>query len=138
MAAAAGAGEVPAERTKFRALATWVYMEMCKSHHRAGDYDCTPSKEWVEATAAVLKASNTTPTRPDRRFPNTNQANNCWTAFNEYQLCVDKRGDKDALCLQRGRDYSTLCPEKWVDEYKESISSGTSMSVGTKVLPKAE
>jgi len=38
----------------------------------------------------------------------------CRTAFNEYQLCVEKRGRTDASCIQRGRDYSTLCPQKWV------------------------
>lgn len=38
----------------------------------------------------------------------------CRTAFNEYQLCVEKRGKTDVTCLQRGRDYVTICPQKAV------------------------
>jgi hypothetical protein len=53
------------------------------------------------------------------------------TAFNEYQLCVDKRSKEDALCLQRGRDYLTLCPAKWVETWKSQAEAGVSMSVGT-------
>jgi hypothetical protein len=36
------------------------------------------------------------------------------TAFNEYQLCAEKRGKDDLTCLQRGRDYTSVCPEHWV------------------------
>lgn len=43
------------------------------------------------------------------------------TAFNEYQLCVDKRGDADSACLQRGRDYDVLCPKKWVSRLVEPL-----------------
>jgi hypothetical protein len=38
------------------------------------------------------------------------------TAINEYQLCVEKRGKGDLLCAQRGRDYATVCPQKWIDD----------------------
>ena len=67
----------------------------------------------LDALARDVAAGKTAPVRPDRRFPNTNQAANCWTALNEYQLCVEKRGRTDASCLQRGRDYGSLCPQKW-------------------------
>ena len=56
------------------------------------------------------------------------------TAFNEYQLCVDKRGRNDVMCLQRGRDYSTVCPEKWVEDWKNDTEKGVSMSVGTSFI----
>ena len=61
---------------------------------------------WYAAMAEVLKHGDvmTQPTGTDRRFPNKNQAISCWTAFNEYQLCVDKLGNTDKKCLQRGRD----------------------------------
>ena len=62
------------------------------------------SDENIAALAKVLETSKLTPTRPDRRR----------TAFNEYQLCVDKRGKRDLVCQQRGRDYSVVCPQKWV------------------------
>ena len=53
------------------------------------------------------------------------------TAFNEYQLCVDKRGKADLLCLQRGRDYTSICPAKWIETWKGYAADGVSMSVGT-------
>ncbi len=63
------------------------------------------------------------PSRPVRR-----------TAFNEYQLCVEKRGRGDLLCLQRGRDYSTVCPEKWVEDWKDQTEAGVNMSVGNAFI----
>jgi Cytochrome oxidase c subunit VIb len=81
------------------------------------------------AEALVRSASRTHETRVDRRFPNTNQANNCWTAFNEYQICVEKRGRDDSVCLQRGRDYAAVCPQKWVEEWKDQLASGKAMFV---------
>ncbi len=53
------------------------------------------------------------------------------TAFNEYQLCVEKRGKADPLCAQRGRDYVTVCPTKWVSDWKDQAAAGMGMSVGT-------
>lgn len=32
----------------------------------------------VAALAKVMETNKLTPARPDRRFPNTNQLNNCW------------------------------------------------------------
>ncbi len=43
---------------------------------------------------------------------------------------MDKRGSSDLLCLQRGRDYSTICPEKWVEDWKAETEKGINMSVG--------
>jgi hypothetical protein len=36
------------------------------------------SDEKVAALAKILEKNRLTPTRNDRRFPNQNQANNCW------------------------------------------------------------
>ena len=96
------------------------------------DFELDDNK--VASLAAIAKINKLSPTRPDRRFPNQNQLNNCWTAFNEYQLCVDKRGKNDLMCLQRGRDYSTVCPEKWVQDFKDQADAGVSMTVGTAFL----
>ncbi len=38
------------------------------------------------------------------------------------------------MCLQRGRDYSTVCPEKWVEDWKGELEKGVSMSVGTAFI----
>jgi hypothetical protein len=40
---------------------------------------------------------------------------------------VEKRGRTDASCIQRGRDYTTLCPQKWV---RFSISESCSRGCG--------
>lgn len=58
----------------------------------------------------------------------------CRTAFNEYQLCVDKRGKTDLLCLQRGRDYTAICPAKWIETWKGHADAGISMSVGAEYV----
>lgn len=52
------------------------------------------------------------------------------TAINEYQLCVEKRGREDASCVQRGRDYASLCPQKWVEDWKEQNGKGIGMTLG--------
>ena len=103
----------------------------------AATRDETLSSSETARLAAVLSSHRLSPARNDRRFPNQNQASNCWcvlssrlnqnqgrglsrcclrgrTAFNEYQLCTEKRGKTDTVCLQRGRDYLSVCPEKWV------------------------
>ena len=79
---------------------------------------CPTAREWRRAFAPAPTAAAAA-AAPHRR-----------TAFNEYQLCVEKRGKGDALCAQRGRDYVTVCPTKWISEWKDQAAAGTSMSVG--------
>lgn len=125
------------ERTKYKALVKYYQQTIWRGLGKDPE-EGAPSDEKVAALARIMEVSKLTPTRMDRRFPNVNQANACWTAFNEYQLCVEKRGRHDALCLQRGRDYSTICPSKWVENYVDSAERGVSMSVGTAILTKPE
>ena len=54
--------------------------------------------------------------------------------MNEYQLCVEKRGKSDVACLQRARDYSSVCPAKWVEDWKSQQEEGRSMLVGKDFL----
>ncbi len=70
-------------------------------------------------------------------LPSILSPHGCRTAFNEYQLCVEARGRNDLTCLQRGRDYATVCPDKWVDDWKSDLEKGVSMSVG-KAFVKGE
>lgn len=51
---------------------------------------------------------------------------------------MEKRGRQDVLCLQRGRDYSTVCPVKWLEEWKEQTDAGNNMSVGKSFLLSKE
>ena len=119
------------ERTKYKALI--VHMkEQVFGALKKNDEAVDEAK--VASLAAIAKINKLTTSRPDRRFPNQNQLNNCWTAFNEYQLCVDKRGKGDLACLQRGRDYSTVCPDKWIQTFKDQQDAGISLTVGTAFL----
>jgi cytochrome c oxidase subunit 6b len=59
----------------------------------------------------------------DIRFPNTNQAQHCWTRFNEFLVCQHNKGD-DA-CQDKLRMYRSICPTEWVENWKEQIDSGT-------------
>ncbi len=47
---------------------------------------------------------------------------------------MDKRGKDDLLCMQRGRDYNVVCPDKWVEDWKDAVQAGNSMSVGTAFI----
>ena len=118
------------ERTKYKALVTHMKETVFGALKKEPEFD----EAKLNSLAAIAKLNKLTPTRPDRRFPNQNQLNNCWTAFNEYQLCVDRRGRGDLVCLQRGRDYSTVCPEKWVQDFKDQAEAGVSMTVGKAFL----
>ena len=96
-----------------------------RAHNLRSAGDCT-------TTAHPISLSHSTAySRPGHRRCTPRP---CRTAFNEYQLCVDKRGKGDALCAQRGRDYVTVCPTKWVATWKDQIEAGTSMSVGKEVV----
>eukprot|EP01138_Halocafeteria_seosinensis_P015405 gb/GECG01015722.1/.p1 GENE.gb/GECG01015722.1/~~gb/GECG01015722.1/.p1 ORF type:complete len:163 (+),score=37.90 gb/GECG01015722.1/:1-489(+) len=74
----------------------------------------------------------------DRRFPNVNQSQNCWTAVNEYQLCSKIKGNKrHPTCLKRRNDFLNLCPLEWVESYQDQIEEGTFMGVGDFLHPDA-
>lgn len=122
---------VDGERTKYKAIVRWIGASVLKDFGVAAESrdEKLPAGE-ATRLADVLAAHKLSPTRNDRRFPNQNQAPNCWTAFNEYQLCAEKRGKDDLTCLQRGRDYTSVCPEHWVAKWKEDEDKGVSLSVG--------
>lgn len=69
----------------------------------------------VAALAHIMQHNKLAATKPDYRFPNQNQVNNCWQTVNEYQVCVEQRSKEDATCLQRARDYQSVCPAKWIE-----------------------
>jgi hypothetical protein len=118
------------ERTKYKAIVQHMREQVSGALKKPIELDDAK----VASLAAIAKINKLKPSQLDRRFPNQNQLNNCWTAFNEYQLCVDKRGKGDLVCLQRGRDYSTVCPEKWVQDFKDQHDAGISMTLGSAFL----
>lgn len=117
------------EKTKFKALVDHMNNVIAAAYGK-DEFDIESTQR--NALAKILATSKLTPTRPDRRFPNCNQLNNCWTAINEYQLCVEKRGEDDILCHQRARDYDTVCPQKWVEDWKDLAAEGLTMTVSDK------
>mmetsp|Transcript_1555 Transcript_1555/g.1870 ORF Transcript_1555/g.1870 Transcript_1555/m.1870 type:complete len:80 (-) Transcript_1555:153-392(-) len=65
----------------------------------------------------------TTPRDP--RFPNTNQAQHCWTRYNEWVLCL-KRGDEDtSKCFPARKLALSICPMEWVEKWDEERDEGT-------------
>jgi hypothetical protein len=74
------AAEAPAERTKYKAMLRFMARDIGQTYLRSDPdaAEATLPEGWVDAMAWVMKNNTTTPTRVDRRFPNVNQANNCW------------------------------------------------------------
>lgn len=69
----------PETRTKYKAMARGMAREgaaMLGKDPEAAD--AALPQDWLNAIAWSASANPTTPTRMDRRFPNVNQANNCW------------------------------------------------------------
>ncbi|CAK9023049.1 Cytochrome c oxidase subunit 6b-3 (AtCOX6b-3), partial [Durusdinium trenchii] len=68
----------------------------------------------------------TTPRDP--RFPNTNQAQHCWTRYNEWVLCLKKTGSDESACLMQRKFAQQLCPlekiEQWDTEREEKSFPG--------------
>jgi hypothetical protein len=77
----------PSGRTKYKAEARWQIAHDRNSRLRLGD-ETKPEKyikpsdvseeDVAEYIALRNQADGTHETRPDRRFPNVNQSNNCW------------------------------------------------------------
>ncbi|XP_015787957.1 cytochrome c oxidase subunit 6B1-like [Tetranychus urticae] len=49
---------------------------------------------------------------PDPRFPNTNQALNCYQNYIDYHRCLKKKPGWEA-CEWYRDNYETLCPSQW-------------------------
>ena len=52
----------------------------------------------------------TTPVDP--RFPNTNQAQHCWTRYNEWVLCQKKHKDDESACVKARHYAQGICPNE--------------------------
>ena len=59
----------------------------------------------------------------DVRFPNTNQAQHCFTLYNEWVLCQKKAGD-DEKCGQKRVYAKTLCPDAWIEKWDTEREEG--------------
>lgn len=55
----------------------------------------------------------------DARFPNTNQAQHCWTRYNEWILCLKRTGSDEDACFQARKYALSLCPSEKVENWDE-------------------
>lgn len=61
----------------------------------------------------------------DARFPNVNQTRNCWANFCDYQRCIKAKGEDYEPCQWFKRNYRSLCPVAWVEQWDEQVANGT-------------
>jgi len=63
----------------------------------------------------------------DARFPATNQARRCFTAYSEHAKCVSAGGGEGAeeRCGGLARAYRSLCPSEWVEKWADQRAAGT-------------
>ena len=60
----------------------------------------------------------------DPRFPNTNQAQHCWTRYNEWVLCTKRADGDDSACIKQRQLTISICPSEWVENWDEQRGNG--------------
>jgi cytochrome c oxidase subunit 6b len=59
----------------------------------------------------------------DPRFPNQNQAKNCFVNYVDYQRCAKLKGEDYKDCDYFKQVAKTLCPEQWLEKYEEQLQN---------------
>jgi cytochrome c oxidase subunit 6b len=62
--------------------------------------------------------------RLDPRFPSTNQARHCYTAYNEYYKCLQEKDEEAAECKALKHTFRSLCPDEWIARWEELRAEG--------------
>eukprot|EP01098_Paradermamoeba_levis_P008008 TRINITY_DN3336_c0_g1_i1.p1 TRINITY_DN3336_c0_g1~~TRINITY_DN3336_c0_g1_i1.p1 ORF type:complete len:113 (+),score=35.72 TRINITY_DN3336_c0_g1_i1:45-341(+) len=60
----------------------------------------------------------------DYRFPNQNQTKACWINFVDFRRCSAKYGETEEKCQVFRHNYRQLCPQAWVEKWKEQDQAG--------------
>mmetsp|Transcript_17232 Transcript_17232/g.33822 ORF Transcript_17232/g.33822 Transcript_17232/m.33822 type:complete len:99 (+) Transcript_17232:81-377(+) len=68
------------------------------------------------------KLLRTPPNNP--RFPETNQAKNCYSAYNEFFRCEKFKGTGHVDCMYLRQRFYSLCPNEWVERWDEQRKAG--------------
>lgn len=63
--------------------------------------------------------------RFDPRFPNSNQAKNCFVNFVDYQRCIKLKGADYKECDYFKHASDALCPQQWLEKYQEQLENGS-------------
>merc|ERR1711994_1109239 len=74
---------------------------------------------------AVRKDSQLQTAPYDSRFPNTNQARNCWQNYVDYHRCINKKGEDFEPCQFFFKNFNTLCPFEWVEKWDDQRDNGS-------------
>jgi cytochrome c oxidase subunit 6b len=59
----------------------------------------------------------------DPRFPNQNQAKNCFVNYVDYQRCAKLKGEDYKDCDYFKQVAKSLCPEQWLEKYEEQLQN---------------
>jgi cytochrome c oxidase subunit 6b len=70
------------------------------------------------------------PLEYDPRFPNTNQAKNCFVNFVDYQRCIKAKGEDASECDHFKNVYKRICPTEWVEHFNEQLENDAFPVVG--------
>mmetsp|Transcript_31512 Transcript_31512/g.73754 ORF Transcript_31512/g.73754 Transcript_31512/m.73754 type:complete len:99 (+) Transcript_31512:237-533(+) len=76
-----------------------------------------------EITQAQAKKLLKTPPN-DPRYPECNQAKNCYTKYNEFFRCEKFLGHGAVKCFWLKQEYKSLCPSEWVERWDEQRAEG--------------
>ena len=61
----------------------------------------------------------------DPRFPNINQAKNCYVNFVDYQRCMKLKGSDYKDCEYFNQAAKSLCPNQWLEKYADQLESNS-------------
>ena len=61
----------------------------------------------------------------DPRFPNQNQAKNCFVNYVDYQRCIKLKGADYKECDYFKQASKVLCPAAWLEKYEEQVENGS-------------
>jgi cytochrome c oxidase subunit 6b len=59
----------------------------------------------------------------DPRFPNQNQARNCFVNYVDYQRCMKLKGAEHKDCDYFKNVAKSLCPEQWYERFEEQVQN---------------
>ena len=89
------------------------------------------------AEKAALEIIKTVRAPPrDVRFTNTNQAPHCWSAYNEWVMCLKETGNDEQKCMKMRQIAVSTCPYIWYEKWDEERDEGTFPGIQMQDKPK--